>query len=113
MCACVHTGLAEEKPQLELDNEGEEEQTEPIEVPETFLLAEAGDHNKALARYLDTQKWRKEIGADSALATPHPKFDICKVNKDYETHWLFKVVETSCRQYYLCNSRQGHTLLCF
>jgi hypothetical protein len=77
--ACIHTGLAEEKPQVEVDNEGEEEHTEPVEVPETFLLAEAGDHNKALARYLDTQKWRREIGADTALATPHPKFDICKV----------------------------------
>jgi hypothetical protein len=77
----VHAGLAEDKPQLELDNEGEEGHTEPIEVPETFLLAEAGDHNKALARYLDTQKWRKEIGADNALATPHPKFDICKVHQ--------------------------------
>ncbi|CAM9246913.1 unnamed protein product, partial [Chrysoparadoxa australica] len=47
-------------------------------MPETFLMAEFGDHDKAMARWKDTCAWRKEMGSDEALATPHPKFDICK-----------------------------------
>jgi hypothetical protein len=33
---------------------------------------------KARERWLMTQQWRKEYGADSILERPHPKFDIIK-----------------------------------
>lgn len=52
-------------------------------MPDTFLLAEFGDHDKAYARWKATVQWREESGANVALATPHPRFDVVK--KHYPT----------------------------
>ena len=72
-------GPAESKPVPEVTPEEESSSTlQEVEVPETFLIAEAGDYDKALARYMDTLRWRSEMHADEALQTPHPAFDICK-----------------------------------
>lgn len=57
---------------------GDEDNEPELEVPETFLLAECGDAEKALARYKDTLRWRKEMKADEALETPHTTFPVCK-----------------------------------
>ncbi|CAN0385909.1 unnamed protein product [Ectocarpus sp. 8 AP-2014] len=54
-------------------------------VPHSFLLAECGNAEKAFARWKATLLWREESGANTALATPHPRFDLIK--KHYPTYF--------------------------
>ncbi|CAN0076089.1 unnamed protein product, partial [Ectocarpus fasciculatus] len=54
-------------------------------MPDSFLLAECGDYDKAYARWKATVLWREEEGANVALATPHPRFDLIK--KHYPTYF--------------------------
>lgn len=79
------SGTASEKPVG--DDSGEEDNFPPM--PDTFLLAEFGDHDKAYARWKATVQWRKDSGANVALATPHPRFDLAK--KHYPTFFHGKV----------------------
>ncbi|CAN0190999.1 unnamed protein product [Ectocarpus sp. 6 AP-2014] len=54
-------------------------------VPHSFLLAECGNAEKAFARWKATLLWREESGANTALASPHPRFDLIK--KHYPTYF--------------------------
>lgn len=82
------SGAASDKPTE--GDDGEEEGGFPP-MPDTFLLAEYGDHDKAYARWKATVQWRKDSGANVALATPHPRFAVVK--KHYPTFFHGKVME--------------------
>ncbi|CAI5735752.1 unnamed protein product [Hyaloperonospora brassicae] len=55
-------------------------------IPKRFILAEKGDQVKALERYNETTKWRREQGIDSILEEPNPYFRIIKDNYPHYYH---------------------------
>eukprot|EP00752_Nemacystus_decipiens_P011704 g10386.t1 len=76
-------GAAQGKPTGDDMSGGGEEDIPPM--PDSFLLAECGDYEKAYTRWKATVLWRQESGANEALATPHPRFDLIK--KHYPTYF--------------------------
>ncbi|CAM9259717.1 unnamed protein product [Chrysoparadoxa australica] len=69
------------------DDEGEEEDNSDFvsnaasgvpPMPRRFLIAEANDHTKALARWKLTLEWRAEAGVDNMLLEPHPNYKAIK-----------------------------------
>jgi len=45
-------------------------------LPHYMVEAEDGDEAKALARWVDTLRWRCDVGDEAILAKPHPNFDL-------------------------------------
>jgi hypothetical protein len=61
------------------EDKGKDEEDDALPpMPQTFLLAELGDNVKAMERWKMTVAWRRSMGSDAALGTPHPKWAICK-----------------------------------